>query len=445
MPNAITVFVLFWLGASIGSFLNVIIYRLPSGLSIITPPSFCPQCRNPIKWYDNIPILSYILLLGRCRYCSSVISPRYATVELTSALLFVSLYDAAYIGNTHSWFSSPYGDISLFVSHLVLLSVLLATSVMDIEYYFIDIRLVMPLYLAGPAGFMLLSEGKIDKICNLPVKGAALVSSLFVGTIAVLLYILRPRNDNEKENTNDDGKENPAKTSGENLLIYYLLLLLYIAVGISLVISAALDCFITSYTRSELYIVIIFIATLVSLLPQRESDKEIEDFIESTTESARKTALKEIRVLVLLSIAFAIGFAVPYLIKPLDGILTKIAAAPRIKAITFSLYSLYISALFGWSVRIVFSLLFGKEAMGIGDIYILAGIGAIAGYMVAIVGFFIGSIIGLLGILLLIVWKRYRAVSYIPWIAIGTFICLLFYRPIINYILPLQRILILSE
>jgi leader peptidase (prepilin peptidase)/N-methyltransferase len=79
----------FLFGLAFGSFLNVCIHRLPRGLSVVRPRSACPGCNQPIRALDNIPVLSWILLGGRCRKCKAPISPRYAVVELVTALLFV--------------------------------------------------------------------------------------------------------------------------------------------------------------------------------------------------------------------------------------------------------------------------------------------------------------------------------------------------------------------
>jgi leader peptidase (prepilin peptidase)/N-methyltransferase len=84
--------VLFAFGLIFGSFLNVCIYRLPRGESVVMPRSHCPGCNHLIAAYDNIPLLSYLLLRGRCRYCQARISPLYFCVELATGLLFLLLY-----------------------------------------------------------------------------------------------------------------------------------------------------------------------------------------------------------------------------------------------------------------------------------------------------------------------------------------------------------------
>jgi leader peptidase (prepilin peptidase) / N-methyltransferase len=88
----ITAVIMFLLGLAIGSFLNVCIYRIPMGKSIVFPPSACPKCKKSIKWYDNIPVFSFAMLKGRCRSCSTKISIQYPIVELLTGLLFVIFF-----------------------------------------------------------------------------------------------------------------------------------------------------------------------------------------------------------------------------------------------------------------------------------------------------------------------------------------------------------------
>lgn len=89
---------IFVLGLVFGSFLNVCIYRLPLDLSVVKPRSACPRCQRPIAFYDNVPVLSWLLLRGRCRHCHNKISARYLFIELLTASLFLGCY--AYFGFT---------------------------------------------------------------------------------------------------------------------------------------------------------------------------------------------------------------------------------------------------------------------------------------------------------------------------------------------------------
>src|SRR5258707_4072299 len=82
----------FLFGLAIGSFLNVCITRIPAGVSIVSPGSRCPNCGNPVKPYDNVPVLSWLILRGKCRSCSTPISPMYPSIEIVTALLFVACF-----------------------------------------------------------------------------------------------------------------------------------------------------------------------------------------------------------------------------------------------------------------------------------------------------------------------------------------------------------------
>lgn len=93
----------FILGAVVGSFLNVCIYRMPRDLSIVSPPSACPHCHTPIKWYHNIPILTYLAIGGKCRYCQAKITPRYFFVELLTGFAFLTAWL-----NFYDWFPAIY-------------------------------------------------------------------------------------------------------------------------------------------------------------------------------------------------------------------------------------------------------------------------------------------------------------------------------------------------
>jgi leader peptidase (prepilin peptidase) / N-methyltransferase len=85
--------IIFWLGAAIGSFLNVVVYRVPAGISVMWPPSRCPTCFHKLGMGENIPILGWLLLRGKCRHCHTPISPRYPLIEAITAIMFVLVYN----------------------------------------------------------------------------------------------------------------------------------------------------------------------------------------------------------------------------------------------------------------------------------------------------------------------------------------------------------------
>ena len=111
--NLLSVFA-FAMGAIVGSFLNVVIHRYPIEESIVFPPSRCPECRARIRWFDNVPILSYLWLRGRCRDCRAPISPRYPLVELANGLFYFAIF-------LHTGPTPGFLLIAAFVSMLILL------------------------------------------------------------------------------------------------------------------------------------------------------------------------------------------------------------------------------------------------------------------------------------------------------------------------------------
>jgi leader peptidase (prepilin peptidase) / N-methyltransferase len=118
-------------GLVVGSFLNVVIYRVPLKLSIVRPRSACPQCHQPIAERDNIPVLSWILLRGRCRHCHSPISVRYPLVEASTGALFVLT----------AWRIGPHVDLGAF---LILDAALIALALIDLEHLLLPKSIVYP-------------------------------------------------------------------------------------------------------------------------------------------------------------------------------------------------------------------------------------------------------------------------------------------------------------
>jgi leader peptidase (prepilin peptidase)/N-methyltransferase len=118
-------------GLIIGSFLNVCIVRLPLGQSIVTPPSQCPRCNKPIKFYDNIPVISYLLLRGKCRTCGLPISWRYPLVELLNALIYL-------------WVFRELGLNNEAIIIMALCSSLIVITFIDLDYQIIPDSITLP-------------------------------------------------------------------------------------------------------------------------------------------------------------------------------------------------------------------------------------------------------------------------------------------------------------
>jgi leader peptidase (prepilin peptidase)/N-methyltransferase len=127
------------LGLVAGSFANVCIHRLPRGESIVSPPSHCPACGARVRWHDNIPLLGYTLLGGRCRDCRSRISPRYLVVEAVTGLVFLGL-----------WYHAGGGALRFATEALFALGLIVGTGI-DLEHRLLPDRVTLPLLVLGLA------------------------------------------------------------------------------------------------------------------------------------------------------------------------------------------------------------------------------------------------------------------------------------------------------
>jgi len=113
-PPLVLQILVFFLGCCLGSFLNVVIYRLPQALSIVSPGSHCPQCKHSVALYDNIPLLSYLMLRGRCRHCGARIAWRYPLIEALAGLLTLFLF------RSHGWQAQFFIELLFAYSLLVI-------------------------------------------------------------------------------------------------------------------------------------------------------------------------------------------------------------------------------------------------------------------------------------------------------------------------------------
>ena len=158
-------------GAVIGSFLNVVAYRLPRGESLSHPPSHCPNCGAPVKPYDNIPVLSWLLLRGRCRHCKEPISPRYPIVEAGTGLLCALVVVAK-------------GADEDAILPLVLVLLLVPITLIDLDHHLIPNKITYPGFVLGVILVVVLFP---DDIAEHLIASAAAGGFLFVA------WIVHPR------------------------------------------------------------------------------------------------------------------------------------------------------------------------------------------------------------------------------------------------------------
>ena len=153
----------FLIGISIGSFLNVCIARIPEKKSIVSPPSNCPKCGSGIKFYDNIPLLSYLFLLGKCRNCKTHISLRYPLVELLTGIFSVLLM-------------FYYGPSVSYLVYFCLVAALITITFIDLDHRIIPDVISLPAIPVGfLASFLLVQLTWLDSLIGILVGGGSLL------------------------------------------------------------------------------------------------------------------------------------------------------------------------------------------------------------------------------------------------------------------------------
>lgn len=173
-------------GTAVGSFLNVVIHRVPAGRSVVTPASACGACGHPIRWYDNIPIVSWLLLRGRCRDCSAPISARYPLIELAGAVFF----------GVVAWRFLPEAGVSataaadwlVLGAFQFLAAASIALAAIDLETRRLPNVIVLP---AGVVGLVAFLAAAVLTGAWAPLLGAA-VGLIVLGGVYAVPAFLRP-------------------------------------------------------------------------------------------------------------------------------------------------------------------------------------------------------------------------------------------------------------
>lgn len=436
LPHGFYIFFLFLLGACVGSFLNVVVWRLPRILTpegtplwkrpwlllhgLSEPPSHCPKCENKLKWYDNVPIFGWIKLRGKCRYCREPISIRYPIVEAVAALLFVFYYVMYYMMDIGPCAPMPGRGIftdaaigtyrppeaPIFLLHLAMISALLAASLIDAELFIIPASIPMLLAVLGLTVHTVVDEPHMSGALNLVLS---------------------------------DGRPSPAAALAAGGALGLLLSLFLLHKGIfkqSFVEGAPL----LDVERKAL-------EADAAARAAASSGKKDKSFAPSSADAPpppREYTSSEIRAEMRKEITFLLP---PLVLAVLWWFLT--ARVPAIHAawdaaVRTNWVSGLLGALFGgliggfvvWLTRILGSIAFGKEAMGLGDVDLMFGVGAIIGAGAATVAFFLAPFFGILTAVYLLITGKSRELPYGPYLGMASAAVLLCYCPIAKELTP---------
>jgi leader peptidase (prepilin peptidase)/N-methyltransferase len=168
------------LGLAVGSFLNVVIWRVPRGESVVSPASACPACGHPIRARDNVPLLSWLLLRARCRDCGAPISRRYPLVEAGTALAFASL--------TALWLTSEPARAAALPALLYLVAISIALAAIDLDTHTLPNRIVLPSLVVG-AVLLAAASAATGEWAAL---GAAAIGAFALAAFYLLLAVIYP-------------------------------------------------------------------------------------------------------------------------------------------------------------------------------------------------------------------------------------------------------------
>ena len=457
MPHLLPELFIFSLGLAVGSFLNVVIFRLPRGLSVAQPRwSFCPDCETPIAWYDNLPVISWLRLRGRCRACRRPISAQYPLVEAATALLFVAVYHLLFVAQARSGIAAQALleiDWPYLLVWLVLTAALIAVATMDIVSYSLDIRVTE--FAVGVA--CLLHAVWKSPSFHLPTADSPWGAGAFAAFLVMLFLLWRtvwkpPAAASPHETDEDPGSEpdpadaSPAATPDADSTRQYGIgaIVLMFAAAAYLILIPALGSArelagvprVCDPIATPIVLGLIFVLMSLAASRDRPADSEVHDAVEDEAPESRAVALSELRWLLPIILAFAGAAALvaawPAARMTWSEVMHFSPKPPYVPfaGIVFAMHGAVLAAAAGWAMRIGFTVLFGREAFGIGDIYILGAAGAAAGLDIALAGLILAVAFAMLSWLHSQFRKSTSMLQFGPPLALGFFAALWLDRPI---------------
>lgn len=425
----------FAFGSCVGSLLNVLVYRLPLGLDVVTPSSRCPNCDTKLTWRENIPVFGWLWLGGKCRFCRSPISAEYPIVEAFTGLLWVVVYLVCF-SDGGTFLGIPFGRLEpewaaggfrqawpTFLVILCLFSCLIAVTLIDARTFQIPMSLnwvpvafalvVHPLHAAWlqhstyTHGLLRPARGWHWSIATPGPEGwwwigAALGGAVGVVAACVLLWKgVITRSFSDYDEWLEGHKKDGAGTGG----------------GATRDVDAD--------------------------LPLEDGDAHPEVWTQYP--HARREMLRELIFLApIAGLALLGGWAAYKLAGPwtFDPVTVEAMPAHPAPLWLMVLAGVLLGYLIGggvvWFIRIVGSLAFGKEALGLGDVHLMAAVGACLGWIDAVLGFFGAAFVGLAWAILGKVFsgKLARHMPFGPYLAAGT-VLVWFFKPAVEVWLAL--------
>ncbi|MCX5633094.1 MAG: prepilin peptidase [Phycisphaerae bacterium] len=376
IPDGLVIAFLFAIGASVGSFLNVVIYRLPKDLSIVHPGSACPACKTPIAFYDNIPILSWLLLLGKCRKCKAKISPRYFIIELLTALIFVSLYVIYFMIPMRRGVGEFFGNGAvIYLAHIIMLSAFIAASAIDLEFQVIPLSIC---WIITAVGFI-----------------ASAAGSFFYDPVIIRSYDIFPT----------------------------------ASAKVSILAAGALAGLIVS-------IILLLTGIIKRSYYSMESDPKLSSIKEKPEENYnhRLEMLKEVIFLLPVVIGAFAAFKLYKNVPQFADWWIDFSQVPVIAGLFGSLWGYFIGCMIVWVTRILGTFAFGREAMGLGDVHLMGAAGAVLGFWPVIVAFFIAPFFGLAWAIFCMFFRKMRQIPYGPFLSIGLFVVMILHDAVMNWL-----------
>jgi prepilin signal peptidase PulO-like enzyme (type II secretory pathway) len=349
-------------------------------------------------------------------------------------------------------------DWPIFAAHVILFACLLPMSVIDLEHYWVDVRFTN---LATVAGFALhtLWTPRHSTEWTRPWDATAVMSIFALAALGIvwLIFSCQPHTDRgDPEESSQDEETSDAMTSAlprslppslvsPSRAVGWVAAALLLALAAALFADEALQVDLRHTGRALLPLVLLFALIVWESSATRQSDKEIIDAINEERHGARRMVLAEFLVLLPVALAAALGIWIMQAEGELPGRISgALHAAIRVPGIPMMrswtpLYGLataatgyIIAGAVGWALRIVFTLVFGKEAFGSGDIHLMAAAGCVAGWPVVVLGFFLTCILAMIGWVATLPFKRTRALPLGPWLSLSFLTVVLFYDSIIE-------------